>query len=497
MEAFTIEYGGLRRMLLENVHTVDELHAWAEREFGDAELGDVRRSDRLVALGRAMAMAPSRSIPQLFARPYDVKAAYTFLRNCEVVPDDLQAGHRQRVLDAMHQPGIALLVEDTTDLSWSGKRPITGLGPIGNARKGLQGFLLHSVLAVRWNGEARAAGARRPPVEVLGLADQLYEVRTPRPAGEVPSSHARLSRARESGMWMRAGERVGEAPRPGPTRWIRVCDRGADIYEELVSCKALGHGFRIRAAQNRAVLDAKTGNSAGRIFETARARAALGSCALELRARPKQKARVAHLKVSATRVLIRPPWRPTSTAPALEPILATVVRVWEPKPERGVRKPIEWFLLCDDEVESFEQALASALQYATRWIIEDMHKVLKSGLGAEKLQLESAHALFAAISIKSVVAMKVLDLRERARLMPDSAAEESGLSEDELEVLRAHTGKPISTVREVALAVGRMGGHLNRNSDGMPGNQTLGRGLEKLTLLVQGVRLAKKVKRFG
>ena len=84
-------------MILESVHTADELQAWAEREFGDAEIGDVRRTDRLVALGRAMAMAPSRSIPQLFTRPYEVKAAYTFLRDPEVVPDDLQAGRGARV----------------------------------------------------------------------------------------------------------------------------------------------------------------------------------------------------------------------------------------------------------------------------------------------------------------------------------------------------------------------------------------------------------------
>ncbi len=154
-------------------------------------------------------------------------------------------------------------------------------------------------------------------------------------------------------------------------------------------------------------------------------------------------------------------------------------------------------LLCDEEAIDFEQAIECVLQYATRWIIEDMHKVLKSGLGARKLQLKEATALFAAVAIKSIVAMKVLELREKARLTPDSAAAEAGLSEEELEVLRAYTDRRIETVGEVALALGRLGGHLNRKSDGMPGTKTLGAGYEKLLLLVQGVRLARNMKRFG
>jgi hypothetical protein len=34
----------------------------------------------------------------------------------------------------MRQPGVYLLWEDTTELSWSGKQAIAGLGPIGTNR---------------------------------------------------------------------------------------------------------------------------------------------------------------------------------------------------------------------------------------------------------------------------------------------------------------------------------------------------------------------------
>src|SRR5499427_10080427 len=112
---------------------------------------------------------------------------------------------------------------------------------------------------------------------------------------------------------------------------------------------------------------------------------------------------------------------------------------------------LEWILLCDTKVEHFAQAHACALQYSTRWLIEEYHKAIKTGLGAERLQLESAERLFAAIAIMSVVALRLIELRERLRRHPDAEAAQSGLSPLELEVLRARSGCRLRTVREVAL----------------------------------------------
>ena len=43
-----------------------------------------------------------------------------------------------------------LLAEDTTAFSWSGKAPRADMGPLGSGKKGLQGFFVHSVLAIEW-----------------------------------------------------------------------------------------------------------------------------------------------------------------------------------------------------------------------------------------------------------------------------------------------------------------------------------------------------------
>jgi hypothetical protein len=94
----------------------------------------------------------------------------------------------------------------------------------------------------------------------------------------------------------------------------------------------------------------------------------------------------------------------------------TVVRVWEATaPDVGDR--LEWILLCDADVAHFAQARECALQYATRWVIEAYHKAITTGLGAERLQLESAERLFAAIAIMGVVALRLIG-PVRTKLLP-------------------------------------------------------------------------------
>jgi hypothetical protein len=306
------------------VEVHQEPQRWAEKQFAGAKLTDIRRIARVKTIAEAMAVHPGRSIPQLCRSPYAVKATYNLFKHEEATPENMQSGHRAVVLDAMRQPGLYLLLEDTTELAWSGKQAIAGLGPIGNSAAGLQGVFLHTVLSVRWP-ETSQAHSKRQPVEVIGLGDQQYYVRTPcRQPRE--SSQERLRRARESQVWTQASQRVGCAPEG--VRWIRVADREADIYEYLVSCQELDHGFVIRAAKDRAWSHPETGERTGRLFTAARRAVPLGELTLELRHRPTHPARTAHLCVSATAVTLSAPWRP-GHGRSKPPIKCTAVRVWE------------------------------------------------------------------------------------------------------------------------------------------------------------------------
>jgi hypothetical protein len=280
---------------------------WAEEQFEGAEFSDVRRVGRAITIAEALMESPGMSLASLFARSYDRKATYRFFRHPEVQPDTVQAGHRERVWSEVEKPGRYLLLEDTTEILCAGGKEIAGLGPVGGSKAGKIGCHLHSVLAVRWPVVPARDTLTRPVVTILGLADQPSYVRQPtgakvgaqqgsarrRPAGETL----------ESALWERATQRLGAAPEGDATVWVRVGDRGADIYDHLRTCQAQRQRFVIRAAQDRALV----GEAAGKLFAAARASASLGTLRIELRARPGATARLATMQLSVTPVLLRAP----------------------------------------------------------------------------------------------------------------------------------------------------------------------------------------------
>jgi hypothetical protein len=222
----------------------------------------------------------------------------------------------------------------------------------------------------------------------------------------------------------------------------------------------------------------------------------LGSFDLELAERPGRAKRTARLSVSVVRVWIQAPQRPGHGQGFHPPVPCTVVRVFEsPEPVPG--EGLEWILLCRHEVRTFEQAVECAAMYSTRWLIEDFHKGLKTGLGAERLQLETGKRLMAAVALMSVVAVRLIRLREFTRINPQASAQSLDFTDRELRILEIGSKLPVQTVGQIARALGRLGGHLGRKSDGMPGWITLWRGMKKLTLLVQGARIGQQLQGFG
>jgi hypothetical protein len=474
---------------------------WAAHHFGGCWLGHQARDKRLVSYATALAERPGKLMPELFTKKYDVEATYELLRHPEVTPDRIQAPHRRLVQEELRTPGRFLLIEDTTFPSYSHRaRPVPGLGPIGGSEPGQQGFLLHSVLAVRapLSAEPDATG-RRPPVTILGLIDQQYLVRSPRPAARPKQevSRQRTERDRESDRWLESGRRIGPAPQGSATRWVRVADREADIYEYLCECRDRNHGFLVRVNQDRVLLDPATDERLGLAFDHLRGVGPLGGLYLDLRTRPAQdghkgyQARRAKLLVSCGPVRLRAPERPGHAAGSNEPIDCWFIRAWEPEPPEGVER-LEWVLYTDRETETLADALGGVMDYGTRFLIEEFHNGIKTGLKIEELQLETADRLFAAIAVMSVVALRLLDLRELGRAAPEAPAALTGLDPLELEILGLAVGRVLTTVASVLLAVGRLGGHMNRRSDGLPGWITLWRGMKALRQMVKGAELERK-----
>jgi len=188
-----------------------------------------------------------------------------------------------------------------------------------------------------------------------------------------------------------------------------------------------------------------------------------------------------------------------------EPLPLWLVSVEEVDPPPA-HEAVEWVLLSRVPVHSVADLLERVEWYEARWLVEELHKSQKTGCSIETLQLGKLNydergrgplknRLEPAIALLSVVAVQLLVLRQQGRdkaLAAQPATEV--FSAEEEQVLRGWRygarEEPLS-VAEFYLALARLGGHLNRKSDGPPGWLTLWRGWQKLQLMVQGARAAE------
>lgn len=484
--------------MTETLITTPEPTTWAQDNFAKTYLGDIRRTERLVDLAASMANQPGSSLAKLGKDWYDTKANYNLLKHKSMNPDYIQGYHRSLVADRIGEAEHdVLLVEDGSEMSWSGKEPIEGLGPVGSGRKHDQGFLLQSVLAVEIvpaeAADLETNNSARLPVKILGLADQQYYVRPPK--REKTQRRRDTKEPIETDLWRNSVERLLPFSKEGK-RVIRVCDRAADIYEVIGETEDAELSYVIRGRHNRTIegIADDDGNPI-RLFDHPALDRPQTNRDAYLRGRSGKESRIINLNVSSVEVTTRAPSRPGHKPGELPSLRYTIVRVWDAnRSAASSEDQIEWFLLTNLSTRSESDLIQVVDIYCTRWIIEDYHKALKSGLRAEDLQLKCADALMAAVSMMSVVALRLVDLRERLRVMPDAPAKKSGLDELELIVLSKRVNRELRTVRCVGLAIGRVGGHLNRKRDGMPGIITLWRGMSELIRLVEGARIAMELK---
>ena len=96
---------------------------WVEQEFGDAELGDVRRTARLVKSVGLLARMPGQSITaNLDMDRTAVSGYYCFMEHAdtdEMAPVRLLAPHRQRTIERMRAQETVLCLVDETKITYN------------------------------------------------------------------------------------------------------------------------------------------------------------------------------------------------------------------------------------------------------------------------------------------------------------------------------------------------------------------------------------------
>ena len=446
---------------------------WAQSEFGSAQLGDRRRTQRLVNIATHLAQQPAGTLPQAFPEWKELKGAYRFFNQAKVDPEQIQQVHVERTRAACRQAGEYLLIEDTSELDYTGHPATEELGQIGN--EGGRGLLLHSTLAVRvqsWGEDQRPQGV------VLGLfGQQCWSRKGPSRRG-TETWRQRVKRPRESERWAGVLTQV-EGPGAG-SRWIYIADREADFYEPMQRCRERWIDFVIRAYRDR-----KLAEQEGHLKAAVAHAPVLGRMEVELRARPGQSARTAVVALRACTVQVVGPWRAGGTQPDFG---VNGVEAHEVDPPAGA-EPLHWLLLTSLPCGTLAQVRRVIGYYTARWWIEEYHKALKTGVGVEQSQLERAYRLEALVAVLAIVAVRLLNAKWLARALPDEPVDPQMFGPQALEILEQKFGRPQGgwTHRSVLIATARLGGFLARKHDGMPGWQTIWRGWQRLTWMCEGL----------
>lgn len=445
--------------------------------FGKADLGDERRVERLVRVADRLALHPDGTFPKKFRDPADLKGFYRLMEMEQVTHAAVLAPHLAETHRCMQAyPGTVLILHDTTTLDYSGLDAIEELGQIGDGHG--RGYNCHNSLAV-------SAQTR----EVFGLAAQTLHTRRRVPKGEKKAQ--RKQRAdRESRLWKKASQSIPATP--AGKLWVDVADRGGDITEFLDYEEEAGKKYVVRSQHNRWMELENEGKIAVvKLHDWARTLPAQGERELTIRARPGQKARTATVGVAWAALTLKPPRQARGDERGV-PLQVWVVRVWELSPPPGV-EGLEWILLTNVPVTNVDDAWERVAWYSFRWIIEEYHKGMKTGCNIEVMQFSYRERLEPAIALVSVVALTLLQLRDRSR-DPEAAQRPAReyLPWEWIRVLSKWRHQEVReewTIHEFYFALARLGGHQNRKHDHRPGWIVLWRGWTYLQAMLAGAAL--------
>jgi hypothetical protein len=444
------------------------------REFAKLELGDPRRTRRVVEFVTALGRHPQQSLPAALETDAALEGAYRLLNNQNVDFDDLLAEHRDRTVDRARSAGQVLVLHDTTTCSFQHADP----REIGYLPTGKAGLFAHVSLVVD-------ANRHRRPLGVLHVEPYWRARRSGRGSRKkhISGKEAASWSNRESERWARGVQECHEQLEGCDA--VHVMDSEGDKYELFAHMREQGQRFVVRLRDDRRLAAEHENQLLQEVLQSqpvvmkreihvARRKAA--TAPRSRRQRPERPARDATLCVTRAAVMLR---RPNNLPrhPVRE-LAVNVVRVRETKPPRD-QKPIDWTLLTSEPIDTTEQIERVIDAYRYRWLIEELFKALKTGCLYEQRLFESRHALLNLLATSLPIAVELLWMRARVADDPDAPASDV-ISDEQLEVLRHLSSRPVpdkATAAHVLLAIAGLGGHLKRN--GAPGWLVLHRGYQR------------------
>jgi len=440
-----------------------------DAELDGVNLGDQRRNRRACAVIEQLGQKPQGSIPMATGGWSETRAAYNLFAHQEVTPQKILEPHVRCTLERSKEHNVVLVAQDTTELDYTKKSDIEGLGTLNYETR--RGLYLHVSLAIT------------PERLSLGLLDSWAWTR--------PFDDADA----ESIRWIEGYQRVCEYQQQikqegADTQLVYMADREGDIYEifaeheRIIQRGEIAADWLIRSQHDRKT---EEGEKIRTLLDTAEP---LGEITFHLPKGRGRKARPVTQTLRAVSVPISPPQKGQPV------VTVTAILAREEKPPQG-EEPVQWILLTNRTVATLEQAQQMLDWYLCRWQVEVFFKILKSGCKVEELQLEHVDRIQNALAFYQIIAWRVLYLTMLGRTCPELPCN-LVFEDEEWQAVYIVTKKeqPPETppsIDEMIRMIASYGGFLNRKYDDFPGPQTIWIGLQRCKDFVLGVEAQKVV----
>jgi hypothetical protein len=435
---------------------------WAQQEFETLELGDARRTHRLIRLVDDLSAQPTASLPVACGGWAETKAAYRLLDNPALDWRALLEVHTQRTVERLSGQPLVLAIQDTTELDFTSQPGIAGLGRLSYEAQ--HGMYVHPTLVVTPAGLA------------LGVVDAWMWARGPK---EVPQ-------IKESTRWVEGYEAVADLAESTPaTRFVYIADREGDLRDLMEAAERRGTpaDWLVRATHNR-----KT-TAGDKVWNRVEQTTPVGEVEFMMPAAPGRPAR--RVRQTLYRESVTLPARKGAAAPVVTAILAR-----ELEPPAG-EKALEWRLLTNRTAKTLEQVVELIDWYRRRWLIAIVFRILKSGCRVEALQLGTLERLERALMIYMTIAWRILHLVTWGRQAPDLSCEVVFDPEEwQAAWIVAYRQPPPTTppkLGDMVRLIARFGGFLGRKHDGHPGPKAIWEGMQRVREFATGIAAAKEI----
>mgnify|MGYP005993994719 CR=1 FL=1 len=355
---------------------------WVIEELSSLNLGDKRLDKRVKKILSDFSRSPLSSIPGSCKGWNETKAAYRCFSNPKISSDKILLSHKQSTIKRAQAHKRVFVLQDTTDLNYSGQQHKQGVGPTRHGKE--QALLLHPCLVV---SESECC---------LGVYDDYQWFRSELLSHKADKNtlnnerlHKKHISEKESYRWILGYKKATDLARSCPnTQVITIADREGDIYdlyEEYNNTTGIKADWLIRIKTTKRALMNELGNRDERLLhEKMNTLKPLETIEFDMPRRDNKPTRKIQQELRMAKLTLHPPTGRRGTL-RCHPVEVTVVLAKEINTPEG-EKPVIWWLMTSVPVEQVQPSQLISW-YLCRWQIEIFFKILKSGCQIEQLQL--------------------------------------------------------------------------------------------------------------